>query len=137
MAPAQDHSTLHMCPESRRSSTSSASVTASTSSLSNPAAEVNPNMDTSVFVSQNPKHPLPAYARDYPKPIGELDIDEALNRKPGRWSFRGTVERSVNRGRRPFAQEMEDESTRAAACAEAKKELLEAAAQMNAAQHKQ
>lgn len=33
------------------------------------------------------RHPIDALARDYPKPIKELDVREALNRKPGRWTL--------------------------------------------------
>lgn len=137
MVSAQEANALYICPESRRSSTSSASGTTSTTSSSKPAAEASPDMNASVLGSQNPNHPLPAYARDYPKPAGELDIDEALNRKPGRWTFRGAVERSVKRGPRPSAHGTNAEENLATACAEAKKELLESAAQMNSAQRKQ
>lgn len=88
-------------------------------------------MTPSAFVSQAPVHPLPAYARDFPKPADEIDIDKALNRKPGRWTFRGTVEAGINRQPRPFIEEYKAEA-RTEAYAAAKKELLESAGQMKA-----
>ncbi len=153
MTSIQEPMDLCTYPESRRSSVSLASVTTSTTSTTptTPTAsttsttstasnkvttELNPEMNHSAFVSQNPSHPLPAYARDFPKPAGDLDIDEALNRTPGRWTFRGTVERSLKSGPRPSAHEINKEGARSSACAEAKKSLLESAAQMNAAQSK-
>ncbi|KAM3503958.1 hypothetical protein MY10362_003865 [Beauveria mimosiformis] len=129
MSSTQETSTRCTCSESRRTSASSASGVAS---FTEPATELKPDMPTHVWVSQNPNHPLPAYARDYPKPTGEINIDEALNRKPGRWTFRGTVEANLKKQPRSIINEVSEEEAYAAA----KRSLLETAAQMNAAKSK-
>ncbi|KAM3438460.1 hypothetical protein MY4824_003240 [Beauveria thailandica] len=132
MSSTQETSTRCTCSESRRTSASSTSGVASFSLSTEPATELKPDMPTHVFVSQNPNHPLPAYARDYPKPIGEINIDEALNRKPGRWTFRGTVDANLKKQSRSTINEVNKEEAYAAA----KTSLLETAAQMNAARSK-
>lgn len=35
----------------------------------------------------NPPYPVDALARSFPKPTEELDVKEALSRKPGRWTL--------------------------------------------------
>ncbi|KAJ6785726.1 hypothetical protein PWT90_07100 [Aphanocladium album] len=123
--------------DSRRSSASEASATTSTSSTTKPAVELSPEMTPSAFVSEAPVHPLPAYARDFPKPTSEIDIDEALSRKPGRWTIRGAIEASIKKQPRLFSDEYNQEAARTEAYNAAKKALLESAAQMNAAGPKQ
>ncbi|EJP65203.1 hypothetical protein CRV24_008075 [Beauveria bassiana] len=132
MSSAQEISTPCTYSESRRTSASSASGVASLTSSTENVTELKPDMTTHVWVSQNPNHPLPAYARDYPKPTGEINIDEALNRKPGRWTFRGTVEAGLKKQPRSIITEVSKEEAYAAA----KASLLETAAQMNAAKSK-
>ncbi|KAM3505277.1 hypothetical protein MY11210_008039 [Beauveria gryllotalpidicola] len=132
MSSTQETSTPCTCSASRRTSASSASGASSFTWSTEPATELKHDMTTHVFVSQNPNHPLPAYARDYPKPTGEINIDEALNRKPGRWTFRGTVEASLKKQPRSIINEVSKEEAYAAA----KTSLLETAAQMNAAKSK-
>ncbi|KAJ2980957.1 hypothetical protein NQ176_g2326 [Zarea fungicola] len=87
--------------ESRRSSTSSASPSTLSTASPNVEHACKPEMIPTVFVSQAPVHPLPAYARDYPKPADDLDIDEALSRPPGRWTFRGSLQANLKKQTRP------------------------------------
>ncbi|KAK1969484.1 hypothetical protein LY78DRAFT_629732 [Colletotrichum sublineola] len=37
------------------------------------------------------KNRLPPLSRDFPKPTKEIDVEEALSRKPGRWTVRGAL----------------------------------------------
>lgn len=120
---------------SRRSSASSASTgtdASSAASSQTQALKLSREMNPSAFVSEAPAHPLPAYAREFPKPASDIDIDEALSRKPGRWTFRGSVEASINRPTRTFSAEYSQEQARAEAYAAAKDALRQSAAQMNA-----
>ncbi|KAJ3486387.1 hypothetical protein NLG97_g6629 [Lecanicillium saksenae] len=123
--------------DSRRSSASEASASTSSTSSTKPTIELSPEMTPSAFISKAPVHPLPAYAREFPKPTGEIDIEEALNRKPGRWSFHGAIQASIKKQNRPFSDEFNQEATRTEAYNAAKKALLESAAQLGAAGSKQ
>ncbi|CAG9972221.1 unnamed protein product [Clonostachys byssicola] len=78
--------------------TSTQSTSSSTSPPSTPdVEEAKINKDD---LKKDPnQHPLPAMMRDFPKPEGDLDIDEALGRQPGRWTIAGQME--ANRARSP------------------------------------
>ncbi|OLN93944.1 hypothetical protein CCHL11_03380 [Colletotrichum chlorophyti] len=69
------------------------------------------------------KNPLPPLSRDFPKPTKEIDVAEALNRKPGRWTVQGAlaVERAV-----PVVDEDKAKAQRRKALEEAKRELFAA-----------
>ncbi|KZZ95924.1 hypothetical protein AAL_04220 [Moelleriella libera RCEF 2490] len=60
----------------------------------------------------------PILGYNFPKPEGEIDIDEALKRKPLRWTFQGQMD--ANKARRPAV--MED--LRKKNLEQAKKDLL-------------
>lgn len=123
-------------PESRRSSASSVSTAASSVSSTKPVTEANLETSPSVFVSDAPVHPLPAYARDFPKPTSEINIAEALQRKPGRWTISGAIEAGLNRQTCALIDETAELKARSAEYAAAKQALLETAAQMKAAKAK-
>ncbi|OHE94662.1 hypothetical protein CORC01_10063 [Colletotrichum orchidophilum] len=69
------------------------------------------------------KNPLPPLSRDFPKPTAEIDVEEALSRKPGRWTVRGAiaVERPVQ-----VVDEEKIKAQRRKALEDAKKELFAA-----------
>ncbi|KAG5922883.1 hypothetical protein E4U42_005182 [Claviceps africana] len=64
--------------------------------------------------------PSPAHDHVFPEPQGDIDIDEALQRKPLRWTFQGQVQ--ANRSR-PVAAVSED--VRKQNLEQAKQDLLE------------
>ncbi|CAN8097255.1 unnamed protein product [Discula destructiva] len=41
----------------------------------------------SLLPKPDPAYPVDPLARKYPKPVKELDVREALDRKPGRWTL--------------------------------------------------
>ncbi|KAK3191082.1 hypothetical protein K4F52_003032 [Lecanicillium sp. MT-2017a] len=87
--------------------------------------------DSDEFVSEAPVHPLPAVAREFPKPSEEVNVDEALSRQPGRWTIQG--QREANRRREQLAaatRKDEGVDARAQALEAAKKDLMAAYAQM-------
>lgn len=47
--------------------------------------------------TESVQSPPPVLGYGFPKPQGKIDVEEALNRKPLRWTFRGQVE--ANRAR--------------------------------------
>ncbi|TQV99915.1 hypothetical protein V2A60_005335 [Cordyceps javanica] len=136
MPPTRESSPSCTCSESRRSSASSTSAAPSSASSTKATTELNFKMTFNAFVSEASVHPLPAYARDFPKPTSEINIDEALSRKPGRWTFRGSIEANSKRQPRPSIDDQEKREARSADYAAAKKSLLEIAAQMDAAKPK-
>lgn len=73
---------LTMSEEIRATDTSTAAFNA-TSGTTNPTESV--------------QSPPPVLGYGFPKPQGKIDVEEALNRKPLRWTFRGQVE--ANRAR--------------------------------------
>ncbi|KFA62661.1 hypothetical protein S40285_07848 [Stachybotrys chlorohalonatus IBT 40285] len=40
---------------------------------------------------------MPALARDFPKPAVDIDVKEALERQPGRWTIKGQMEANQKR----------------------------------------
>lgn len=88
--PAQSWDHRH----SRQSSISSQQSGASTSSAQHAveSSVLTKQPPTAEFTEllqprPEPSHPIDPLAREYPKPIEELDVREALNRKPGRWTL--------------------------------------------------
>ncbi|GKT44030.1 uncharacterized protein ColSpa_04211 [Colletotrichum spaethianum] len=76
------------------------------------------------------KNPLPPLSREYPKPTKDIDVEEALARKPGRWTVRGAL--AVERP----AQVVDEEKLKAQrrkALEDAKKELFAASEAFKAA----
>lgn len=68
---------------------------------------------------------LPVLNRDIPKPTDELDIEEALNRKPGRWTVQGQIKRNHKSQEKVMAsQQLYDLKVRSE-MTDVKKEMLE------------
>ncbi len=88
-------------------------------------------MTSDEFVSEAPVHPLPAVAREFPKPSEEINVDEALAREPGRWTIQGQREANRRREQLAAARNAESEDARAKALETAKRDLLTAYDQMS------
>lgn len=68
---------------------------------------------------------LPVLNRDIPKPTDELNIEEALNRKPGHWTVQGQIKRNRNsEGKVVASQQAYDLKVRSE-MSDVKRELLE------------
>ncbi|KAG6011394.1 hypothetical protein E4U43_008347 [Claviceps pusilla] len=65
--------------------------------------------------------PAPAQEHVFPQPQGDIDIEEALQRKPLRWTFQGQVEANKSR---PVAA-VSDDDVRKRNLDQAKQDLLE------------
>ncbi|WYZ40570.1 hypothetical protein EsH8_IV_000911 [Colletotrichum jinshuiense] len=78
---------------------------------------------TITSIAHKAKNPLPPLSREFPKPVEDIDVDEALARKPGRWTLKGAlaVERSA-----PVVDEEKAKAQRLKALEDAKKELFAA-----------
>lgn len=78
---------------------------------------------TAITTTHKTKNPLPPLSREYPKPADEIDVEEALARKPGRWSVRGAIaaERPVQ-----VVDEEKIKAQRRKALEDVKKELFAA-----------
>jgi hypothetical protein len=53
-------------------------------------------------------NPLPHHGRSFPKPKAEINVDEGLARKPGRWTLQGQREANLKRAQAHEAR-MEDQ----------------------------
>lgn len=76
------------------------------------------------------KNPVPPLSRDFPKPAEEIDVAEALARKPGRWTLQGTL--AVSRPA-PVVDEEKLKAQRRQNLENAKKELFAASQSLNSA----
>ncbi|KAF6820450.1 hypothetical protein CSOJ01_00706 [Colletotrichum sojae] len=76
------------------------------------------------------KNPLPPLSREFPKPAEEIDVAEALSRKPGRWTLQGTL--AVSRPA-PVVDEEKVKAQRRQNLENAKKELFAASQSLNSA----
>lgn len=65
---------------------------------------------------------LPPLLREFPKPSDEIDVEQALDRQPGRWTLKGQME--ANQRRAQLKDENVDMEQRARAFEKAKQELL-------------
>ncbi|KAK1992919.1 hypothetical protein LX36DRAFT_661983 [Colletotrichum falcatum] len=82
------------------------------------------------ITTQKTKNRLPPLSREFPKPAEEIDVEEALARKPGRWTVRGAL--AVERP----AQVVDEEKLKAQrrqALEDAKKELFAASEMLKTA----
>ncbi|KAL2881315.1 hypothetical protein SGCOL_003265 [Colletotrichum sp. CLE4] len=102
-------------------------IQSSTTTSSRTSAEIQdrpvitPGGTVTTYAALQSKNPLPPLSRDFPKPTTEIDVEEALSRKPGRWTVRGSiaVERPVQ-----VVDEEKIKAQRRKALEDAKKELF-------------
>lgn len=84
----------------------------------------------SLYPRNEPCYPIDPLAREYPKPAKDLDVREALNRKPGRWTLGHYIKETPVRDSQ---QARECNSEKVARDMEAKKqELLRAREEIRA-----
>ncbi|KAL6859623.1 hypothetical protein J3F83DRAFT_748391 [Trichoderma novae-zelandiae] len=111
----------------RRLTTESLGLSDSTLSTPSVSAVSTPTLESHEFVGGFPHklstNLLPALSRDYPKPADEVDIKEALERQPGRWSLQGQIKANQMRAQ-GAALLPDDKERKARAFEEAKRELL-------------
>lgn len=105
-----------MAAPSPNSSAESYFPASNTTSQSNTPASTPGFSGADSPLSSTQAHPLPVLAWDIPKPTKEIDINEALQRQPGRWTFQGQLQ--ANRKR-------EHEAATAKLCITEPKESLE------------
>lgn len=67
---------------------------------------------------------VPALMRDFPKPIADLDVVEALARQPGRWTIKGQMEANEKRAKLAALNAEAAKQRRAEDFAATKKDLL-------------
>lgn len=51
------------------------------------ASATSAQFSESLYPRPEPSYPVDPLAREYPKPTKDLDVREALNRKPGKWTL--------------------------------------------------
>lgn len=102
-----------------KTTTTTTAVAADASTAVSAAAAPTPQQLPMVVHTQDP------LMADYPKPEGEIDVGEALGRKPGRWSIVGQREANQRSLAIQKAREIKDAASRSAAFENTKKELLE------------
>lgn len=68
-------------------------------------------------------NPLPPLSREYPKPANDVDVREALERQPGRWSIQGQIKANQMRAQ-SAALRPDDKERKARDFEAAKRELL-------------
>jgi len=68
--------------------------------------------------------PLPALAREFPKPPGDLDVAAQLAKKPLRWSLHSSLKLAAAGSERFKAQQADCAETRARKLEEAKREWM-------------
>lgn len=84
----------------------------------------------SLYPRPEPSYPVDPLAREYPKPTQDLDVREALNRKPGKWTLGHYIKETPVRNSQ---QAHERDPEKIARDMEAKKqELLKAKEQIRA-----
>ncbi|KAF9874111.1 hypothetical protein CkaCkLH20_08483 [Colletotrichum karsti] len=97
----------------------------SATNSSRTSAEIQRPAVTSAPVKPKAANPLPPLSRDFPKPTEEIDVAEALSRKPGRWSIQGTITAKNARVFPPVDEEKE-KAKRQQNLADVKKSLFAA-----------
>ncbi|TFB05908.1 hypothetical protein CCMA1212_002119 [Trichoderma ghanense] len=110
-----------------RLTTESLGLSDSTQTTPSVSAVSTPTLETHEFIGGFPHklsaNLLPALSRDFPKPTDEVDVKEALERQPGRWSLQGQI-KANNMRARSAALRLDDKEGKARAFEEAKRELL-------------
>jgi len=78
--------------------------------------------------SKNHCHPLPHHGRSFPRPEAEVNVEEALARKPHRWSVQGQRDANLRRAEvreaQQSAQATQEQERRRAELEKTKAELL-------------
>lgn len=101
----------------------------SSSNFSTPSGSVvsTPTLEAREFISGVPPkvstNPLPPLLREYPQPAKHLDVEEALERQPGRWSIQGQMKANQKRAQ-IAASRSDDREQKARDFETAKRELL-------------
>jgi hypothetical protein len=99
------------------------------SNLSTPSASVasTPTLEAHEFIGGFPHkllaNPLPPLSREYPLPAKDVDVKEALERQPGRWSIQGQIKANQMRAQ-SAASRSNDKDQKARDFEAAKRELL-------------
>ncbi|KAM0483257.1 hypothetical protein ACHAPX_002707 [Trichoderma viride] len=101
----------------------------SSSNYSTPSASTvsTPTLEAGEFIGGVPPkvstNPLPPLLREYPQPAKDIDVEEALERQPGRWTLQG--QRQANQKRAQIAaSRSDDKQQRTRDFETAKRELL-------------
>ncbi|KAL7950403.1 hypothetical protein V8C42DRAFT_306382 [Trichoderma barbatum] len=99
------------------------------SNLSTPSvsATSTPTLESHEFVGgfahKLSTNPVPPLSREYPKPANDIDVKEALERQPGRWSIQGQIKANQIRAQ-SAALRPDDRERKARDFEAAKRELL-------------
>ncbi|KAM0454657.1 hypothetical protein ACHAPV_005593 [Trichoderma viride] len=111
-----------------RLTTESLSLSSSSNS-STPSASVvsTPTLEAGEFIGGVPPkvstNPLPPLLREYPQPAKHIDVEEALERQPGRWSIQGQMKANQKRAQ-IAASRPDDKDQKTRDFETAKRELL-------------
>ncbi|KAL0931857.1 uncharacterized protein CTRU02_212811 [Colletotrichum truncatum] len=97
----------------------------STTTSSRTSVELQLPSVTSAPQKSKAKNPLPPLSREFPKPTDKIDVEEALARKPGRWSIKGSLA-AGNARVAPVIDEEKEKAKRKQALEDAKKSLFAA-----------
>ncbi|EHK41265.1 uncharacterized protein TrAtP1_004707 [Trichoderma atroviride] len=99
------------------------------SNFSTPSASLasTPTLEAREFISGVPPkvstNPLPPLLRAYPQPAKDIDVEEALERQPGRWSLQGQMKANQKRAQ-IAASRSDDKEQKTRDFETAKRELL-------------
>ncbi|PTB46410.1 uncharacterized protein TrAFT101_004135 [Trichoderma asperellum] len=105
------------------------SLSLSSSNFSTPSASVvsTPTLEAREFIGGVPPkvsaNPLPPLLREYPQPAKDIDVEEALERQPGRWSLQGQMKANQKRAQ-IAASRPDDKEQKTRDFEAAKRELL-------------
>ncbi|KAM0253332.1 hypothetical protein ACHAQJ_007336 [Trichoderma viride] len=105
------------------------SLSSAGSNLSTPSASVasTPTLEAHEFIGGFPHkllvNPLPPLSREYPRPAKDVDVKEALERQPGRWSIQGQIKANQMRAQ-SAASRSDDKERKTRDFEAAKQELL-------------
>ncbi|KAH8176436.1 hypothetical protein LIA77_04854 [Sarocladium implicatum] len=105
------------------------STTPSSSGTSSPAP-------TATNAHQRPQRPaIDPLRQNFPKPTKEVDLDTAMESRPGRWSFRGQLkqqqEREAEQERLGISAHAKTDEQKRAELEATKRELMKSFADMN------
>ncbi|RFU78935.1 hypothetical protein TARUN_3289 [Trichoderma arundinaceum] len=110
-----------------RLTTESLSLAGSNLSTPSASATSTPTLEAHEFIGGFPHkllvNPLPPLSREYPIPARDIDVKEALERQPGRWSIQGQIKANQMRAQNAAARP-EDKDRKTRDFEAAKRELL-------------
>ncbi|KAL7785523.1 hypothetical protein V8C37DRAFT_393920 [Trichoderma ceciliae] len=125
----QDTFNLSMDTKSPNPRLTTESLSLAGSNLSTPSvsATSTPTLEAHEFIGGFPHklsvNPLPPLSREYPKPAKDVDVQEALERQPGRWSIQGQIKANQTRAQ-SAASRLDEKARKARDFEAAKRELL-------------